>query len=231
MLSMSDRGLKYRKGVLKEQAALDLTESFFANVFGMSLSAVTDEEENYKRGDFTAPTAKYIEVKGQPIKPPYGYRGMNFVEVFEAPQPPKSHHVPFQRLCDILDISRTVLSLGPCGLKTGRQSSVSPMGCQYPSNASKLPASSVYCNNCLNEDGFWHLCVYRAVDLLGLIRGTVLRKGFDLGRGKSNDVTYGMQLPYPTNCWKTPDQKIWKWSHPGADESAAHRMIVNELSA
>jgi hypothetical protein len=78
----------YRRGVPKEEAALQVVESFFERELSVRLERITNREENYRQGDFRVNGSKAtIECKRQPIDP-VRYP-QNFVEVFETTSNPR----------------------------------------------------------------------------------------------------------------------------------------------
>lgn len=201
------RSTGYRLAAGKEEAGLEMAEAFFREVGGVALSRITDREENYRLGDFRAPTGHTIECKRQPIDPLRYPR--NFVEVFEVTSNPL-HANGFRRLAKLLSTHPEALKRLHVQDRTQDQpfsTKLGDPGCVSVSITSI--ATAVYTVYANPDNGYLYL--YRQSELVRLISCAIQESGLVRGAGRSNSDTYAVFVPLPRWIWRRYGEGIWQW--------------------
>lgn len=209
---MVTRSEGYRRGVPKEEAALQVVESFFERELSVRLERITNREENYRQGDFRVNGSEAtIECKGQPIDP-VRYP-QNFVEVFEITSNPR-HEGGLTRVAEILGVPVDDISEARVknrGVRVGGPQCVS---------VSVTPISGSAATAYVNAaDGGRHLYLYARDELLQACRQAAIGEGFVRGAGRSNEDTFAVFVPLPRLRWQRHDGN-WEFRGDSQAESA-----------
>jgi hypothetical protein len=216
----------YRRGAGKEEAGLNVVQQFFEQVPQVPLRRIEDREENYLRGDFSAPNGQALECKRQPI----GTYPENFIEVCEQTTGQNPDHLDglstLSRVIGIAEDSLSLVTVTDCR-KGGRGKG------QYPFFKRKYEALSVSVTS-LSEAVYWvyvnpksdgrYVYIYRSTDLLELIRKAALKTGFNLGKGESNEDTFSVQVPNPDWRWTGAADKAWRFIGSGEETDAIREL-------
>lgn len=213
----------YRLGAPKEELGLVFMEKFLLDVLGLA-SVRIDGERNRTHGDLEVSTGALVEVKRQPIDPVrYAH---NFVELFEGVR--KAHHKGgFKQVADAL--SATEEELAECRLKK-RDGSVVEVGTLDYASCSIASFLNARAVAYVNPDS-GYVSVYPSKVLLALCWDQAQARGLLLGAGNSNDVTYGVLVPYSELTCKCAvsdglmkvedDSEPWKVDVPAVLERVA----------
>jgi hypothetical protein len=195
----------YRASAGKEEGGLLAVEDFFRKVVDVPLRRILEPAENYSHGDFRSPNGKTLECKRQPI----GSYNRNFIEVCERTSGTNTAHLGgFETLATVLSVSREELS----------DANVTQKGAKFQFGE---PAAISVSISSLLQSSFWiyvnpdprgrFVYVYRAADLLSLIRVAILGAGLELGKGNSNDDTYAVLVPNPAWRWSAAANEPWSF--------------------
>jgi|APSaa5957512535_1039671.scaffolds.fasta_scaffold22401_3 hypothetical protein len=215
----------YRRGVPKEEAALQVVEAFFAAEADVTLERIWEREKNYRNGDFLMKgSLSTIECKGQPINP--SKYSQNFVEIFEVTSKIK-HASGLKDTAQILGISLDAISAAKVADRRAGASGCTQVG-RLPFVSASLTSISgsdatIYVNAL---DGGKFLYLYTREELLSACRLAILRSGFVRGAGMSNEDTFAVFVPLPELTWQ---RKGGVWEFTGTAEEKWEGIVKSGL--
>lgn len=212
------RAQGYKNAVGKEGPAIEFAQQFLRSVLNLESSVITDQADNYSRGDLVVDSSGLtIEVKGQPIHPKKFKQ--NFVEVFEAPaySANPSHSRGLEHLAALLGLS--VEALAALRFRLPKTEGDFPVG-QPPFVSVSI--QSFFGSSCVIYAGVTtgYIYLYQSDELVELVKSAVRSDGFGRGFGNSNEVTYAVLVPNAAWRWHRGAAGQWAWAGTG-DENAA----------
>lgn len=218
----------YQRGRAKEEAGLQLAETFLARLLGIPADQITridGADDNYRYGDLRLPSGKTIEVKRQPINP--DRYPLNFVEVAEITFNPRHRHGTGM-LAQALGID--VDRLSRAQVRDYRHDGHPESALGRPEHLSVSITSmlastaTMYVNP---DDG--HVYVYRSEEIIDHIKRGVLNDNLRRGQGNSNDDGLAVLVPLPRWRFHRGTDGLWRYTGTGTAE-AEKTLLRTRLS-